>query len=110
MIGFVGLNRPSFESHFTPCVEVGWRLAFEYWGKGYATEAARKMLALGFHDFQLPEIVSFTAIQNIRSMRVMERLDMHHDPADNFYHPNLTKDHPLALHVLYRLGRAEYGS
>ncbi len=108
LMGFVGLNRPSFKSHFTPCVEVGWRLGYAYWGKGYATEAAKRMLALGFNDYQLPEIVSFTTTQNIRSIRVMERLGMQHNPADDFYHPRLPKDHPLVLHVLYRLSREEY--
>ena len=71
-IGFVGLSVPSFESHFTPCVEVGWRLAFEHWGRGYATEAARASLAFGFERLGLEEIVSLTVPANVRSRHVME--------------------------------------
>jgi len=105
-IGFVGLARPSFDAHFTPAVEVGWRLARNHWGRGYATEAARAALAYGFDELDLDEIVSFTSQLNEPSWRVMERLGMSHDPADDFEHPRLPEGHPLRLHVLYRLPRA----
>jgi RimJ/RimL family protein N-acetyltransferase len=101
-IGFVGLNVPGFEAHFTPAVEVGWRLAREHWGHGYATEGARAAVAFGFDELGLEEIVSFTTEGNARSRRVMERLGMTHDPADDFDHPALP-DWPLRRHVLYRL-------
>jgi ribosomal-protein-alanine N-acetyltransferase len=104
--GFVGLMRPRFEAHFTPCVEVGWRLAFAHWGKGYATEAARAALAFGFGTAGLDEIVSFTAAGNARSRAVMARLGMVHDPREDFDHPSLPADHPLRRHVLYRARRA----
>ena len=108
LIGFVGLNRPSFSSYFTPCVEVGWRLAFAHWGQGYATEAARKVIDLGFNTFSLLEIVSFTTPKNTRSIALMQRLGMTHNPAEQFHHPNLPINHPLSLHVLYRLEKANY--
>ena len=97
---------PRFEAHFTPCVEVGWRLAREHWARGYATEAASKALAHGFGPLGLDEIVSFTAVGNLRSRRVMEKLGMTHDPADDFEHPNLAAGHPLRRHVLYRIRRS----
>jgi len=99
-IGFVGLAVPSFEAHFTPCVEVGWRIAAEFWGQGYAIEAARATLMFGFGPVALKEIVSFTVPENARSRRVMERLGMTHDPADDFEHPTLLD---RRRHVLYRL-------
>ncbi|MEX2288063.1 MAG: GNAT family N-acetyltransferase [Planctomycetaceae bacterium] len=101
--GFVGLSVPRFESHFTPCVEVGWRLAPEYWGRGYATEAARAALEFGFGKLRLDEIVSFTVPENLRSRRVMERIGMSHNPDDDFDHPALPNGHRLRRHVLYRL-------
>jgi RimJ/RimL family protein N-acetyltransferase len=102
LIGFVGLNIPTFESHFTPCVEIGWRLAFEAWGKGYATEAAKEVMKAGFEHYGLTEIVSFTTEKNLRSRHVMEKLGMSYNPKDNFYHPKIPYDHPLSKHVLYR--------
>jgi len=102
-IGFVGLNVPRFEAHFTPCVEVGWRLAFEHWGNGYAIEAARAAARFAFEQLGLSEIVSFTVPENIRSRRVMERLGMAHNPADDFDHPILPPGDRLRRHVLYRL-------
>jgi RimJ/RimL family protein N-acetyltransferase len=105
-IGFVGLARPSFEAHFTPAVEVGWRLAREHWGHGYATEAGRAAVAFGFEELGLGEIVSFTSVLNEPSWRVMERLGMSHDPDDDFEHPRVPIGHPLRPHVLYRLARA----
>ena len=96
-IGFVGLAVPTFEAHFTPCVEIGWRIAAEHWGRGLATEGAREVLrhAAG-------EIVSFTTERNLRSRRVMEKIGMTHDPADDFDHPRLPEGHPQRRHVLYR--------
>lgn len=102
-IGFVGLSVPNFEAHFTPAVEVGWRLAAEHWGLGYATEAARAALAFGFGTLGLPRVVSFTNVANARSRRVMERLGMRRDPADDFDHPSIPEGHHLRRMVLYRL-------
>ena len=102
-VGFIGLCYPRFESHFTPCVEIGWRLAAEYWGRGYATEGAQVALAFGFETLGLAEIVSFTVPENLRSRRVMEKLGMKHDPCDDFDHPLLSPGHRLRRHVLYRL-------
>ncbi len=107
-IGFVGLAVPGFEAHFTPCLEVGWRLAFAHWGRGYATEAARRVLAHGFGPLGRAEIVSFKTRENRRSRAVMERLSMRHDPADDFLHPALPEGHPQRPHVLYRLDRAAF--
>jgi RimJ/RimL family protein N-acetyltransferase len=107
-IGFVGLAAPSFEAPFTPCVEVGWRLAAEAWGHGYATEAAREALRFGFSELGLEETVSFTVPANVRSRAVMERIGMTHDPADDFDHPSFPDGHRLRRHVLYRLGRARW--
>ena len=100
-IGFTGLNVPRWEAHFTPCVEVGWRLASAHWGRGYATEAARASVAFGFDELGLDEIVSFTTVANVRSRRVMEKLGMTHDPSDDFDHPTAVEW--LRPHVLYRL-------
>jgi RimJ/RimL family protein N-acetyltransferase len=107
-IGFAGLGVPRFSAHFTPCVEVGWRLAYAHWGHGYATEAARWALGYGFGTLALSEIVSFTSATNNRSRAVMERLGMHRDPADDFDHPALPERHPLRRHVLYRIGSGSY--
>jgi RimJ/RimL family protein N-acetyltransferase len=104
-IGFVGLSVPGFSAHFTPCVEIGWRLAHEHWRHGYATEAARAALDFGFGHSAIEEIVSFTAVANQRSRRVMEKIGMTHNPADDFDHPRLPEGHPLRRHVLYRIGR-----
>ena len=104
--GFTGLAVPRFEAHFAPCVEVGWRIAREHWGRGYAPEAARAALAHAFGVLGLDEIVSFTAVGNLRSRRVMEKLGMTHDPADDFEHPSLAPGHPLRRHVLYRIRRS----
>jgi RimJ/RimL family protein N-acetyltransferase len=104
--GFIGLSIPRFEAHFTPCVEIGWRLAAEYWNRGYATEGARASLEFGFSSLQLQEIVSMTAVGNLRSRRVMEKIGMAHSPIDNFDHPLVAEGHPRRRHVLYRLRRA----
>jgi RimJ/RimL family protein N-acetyltransferase len=106
-IGFIGLQVPSFEAHFTPCVEVGWRLAHDHWGLGYAPEGARACLAAAFGDLGLAEVVSMTTLDNERSQRVMQKLGMRRDEADDFDHPALPEGHPLRRHVLYRIARAE---
>jgi RimJ/RimL family protein N-acetyltransferase len=107
-IGFTGLSVPSFEAHFLPAVEIGWRLAKGAWGKGYATEAARAALAHAFGPAGLDEVVSFTATTNKPSQRVMERIGMTHDEADDFDHPKVDKGHRLERHVLYRITRARW--
>ena len=102
-IGFTGLSVPRFTAHFTPCVEIGWRLAPAYWGRGYATEAAKLALDHGFVPLELEEIVSFTAVTNERSRAVMERIGMRRDPSDDFDYPGIPEGHALRPHVLYRL-------
>jgi RimJ/RimL family protein N-acetyltransferase len=102
-IGFVGLHIPSTDLPFSPCVEIGWRLAYPYWGRGLASEAARGALAVGFEQLNLTEIVSFTAVINHRSQAVMKRIGM--IPAGTFEHPQIPPAHPLRLHYLYRLTR-----
>src|SRR6201981_4267352 len=107
-IGFIGLAVPTFEAAFTPCVEIGWRLAAEYWGAGLATEGAREIVRYAFEELGLPELVSLTAIGNERSRRVMAKLGMTHNAAENFEHPKLPAGHPLRRHVLYRLTREKW--
>jgi len=104
-IGFVGLAEPRFEAHFVPAVEVGWRLARGHWGNGYATEAGSAAVAFGFDELHLDELVSFTSAVNERSQRVMERLGMVRNPAEDFEHPGVPEG-PLRTHVLFRLPRA----
>lgn len=101
--GFIGLSVPHFQAHFTPCVEIGWRLAADYWGHGYATEGARATLEFGFGALKLSEIVSFTVPGNLRSRRVMERIGMTYNPADDFDHPRIGQPSGSAHHVLYRI-------
>lgn len=107
-IGFVGLNIPRFEAHFTPCVEVGWRLSADHWGKGYAPEAARASLEYGFRELGLNEIVAITVPHNLKSRRVMEKIGMRHEPEGDFLHPNLPEGHPLQQHVLYRVVKDDF--
>lgn len=107
-IGFVGLSIPEFTAHFTPCVEIGWRLSSQAWGKGYATEAARAVLKAGFEQFNLQEIVSFTVLVNKRSIRVMEKIGMKRDLNGDFDHPKVPHNNPLKAHVLYRITKADY--
>lgn len=102
-IGWIGLWSIGFDAHFTPAIEIGWRLLPEYWGQGYATEGAKAALLYGFETLKLKEIVSITVPANVRSRRVMERIGMHRDPKDDFDHPKLPEGHPLRKHVLYRL-------
>lgn len=107
-IGFIGLLEVGFDSHFTPAVEIGWRLDSKYWGKGYATEGALAALKYGFETLRLKEIVSFTSILNKRSIKVMERIGMKHCLDDDFKHPKLPKGHRLSKHVLYRIKSTDW--
>lgn len=109
-IGYVGLAHVPFEAHFTPAVEIGWRLMSNHWGKGYATEAARAALNFGFSELDLKEIVSFTVPANRRSWRVMEKIGMSRSDADDFDHPRLEEGHWLRRHVLYRISRERWFS
>jgi len=104
-IGFVGLVVQTFEAHFTPATEVGWRLARDAWGHGYAPEAARAALDFGFGELGLAEIVSITTAGNDKSRRVMTKIGMTYDPADDFEYPLLDEGHPLRPSVVYRLRR-----
>lgn len=104
-IGFLGLSVPAFQAHFTPCVEIGWRLAANQWGRGFATEGANAVLKHAFDELKLPQVVSFTVPANVASRRVMEKIGMTHNPADDFDHPNLPEGTPLRRHVLYRKQR-----
>ncbi|NEO83509.1 MAG: GNAT family N-acetyltransferase [Spirulina sp. SIO3F2] len=101
-IGFVGLNIPPVNLPIAPGIEIGWRLALGFWGQGYATEAARAALRVGFTQLELPKIISFTALENRRSQAVMERLEMVRDQ-DTFMHPHVPLGSPLREHCLYRL-------
>ena len=107
-MGFVGLMEVTFDAPFTPAIEIGWRLAAEQWGKGYATEAALAVLDFAFSELQLEEIVSLTAEVNERSIKVMEKVAMHRNPEDDFNHIKLPKGHVLERHVLYRLSKQQF--
>jgi len=107
-IGFVGLMHVGYEAHFTPAVEIGWRLHPDYWGYGYATEAARLALRDGFERLDLKEIVALTVPANHRSRGVMERIGMTRNEEDVFDHPRVPDGHPLKRHVLYRLSRSDW--
>ncbi len=104
-IGFVGLHIPTAVLPFNPCVEIGWRLAAAYWGKGYATEAAQAALKFAFDTLQLQEVVSFTSVLNTRSQAVMQRLGL--QLAGTFQHPSIAPENPLAPHVWYRISKSE---
>lgn len=106
-IGFVGLSIPKRVLPFSPCVEIGWRLARSYWGRGYATEGARAALRVGFERLGLAEIVSFTSVLNSRSQAVMERIGMRNTHED-FEHPGVPENHPLRPHCLYRITRTQW--
>ena len=106
-IGFTGLSVPRRVLPFSPCVEVGWRLAREHWGHGYATEAGQAALRVGFERLALAEVVSFTAVGNLRSRSVMERIGMR-DTHQDFEYPGIPEGHALRLHCLYRIRRAEW--
>jgi RimJ/RimL family protein N-acetyltransferase len=100
--GFAGLAIPTFEAPFMPCIEAGWRLRREYWGRGIAYRGALQVLAYGFGVLKLPEILSFTAAVNAPSRRLMERLGFVRDAASDFAHPSIPEGHELRHHVLYR--------
>jgi ribosomal-protein-alanine N-acetyltransferase len=106
--GAVGLLVVNFPAHFTPAVEVGWRLARACWGQGLATEAGRKALEFGFRELGLPEIVAHASVHNTRSLRVMSKLGMTHNPADDFDHPRVKESDPLRRQALYRLKRNDW--
>ena len=106
-IGLVGLHRPTYDLPFGPCVEIGWRLARAYWGKGYATEAARVCLEFAFDQLNLSEVYAFTSVPNMKSRAVMERLDMVNMLA-NFDHPMMPHDSPLREHVVYRIDKQQW--
>ena len=110
LAGFVGLQVPRFEAPFMPCVEIAWRLARAHHGLGIASEAARATLADGFERVDLDEIVSFTTPANEPSWRVMQRIGMHRDPAEDFDHPGLARESHMRRHVLYRILRDEWRS
>ena len=104
-IGSIGLNVPAYALPFSPCVEVGWKLAFDHWGKGYAQEGARAAISYGFESMGLSEIVAFTSSINLRSRKVMERIGMVRDLEGDFDHPHVPEHHRLRRHVLYRRAR-----
>lgn len=110
LIGCVGLGVPTFQAHFTPCVEILWRLRNASWGYGYATEGARACLRFAFENLALREVVAFTVTANTRSRAVMERLGMRRDAGGDFDHPRLPAGHPLRAHVLYRIRRPEWAA
>ncbi len=101
-IGFIGLRHVPFSAHFTPAVEIGWRLDYKYWNHGYATEGAEAAMKFGFENLSLNLIVSFTAVNNVRSRRVMEKIGMKWFPEENFEHPRLPQGHFLREQVLYK--------
>ncbi len=103
--GVIALQPIPFEAHFTPAHEIGWRLPVEAWGHGYASEGAAAAMRFAFEQLHLGEVVAITASINRRSRAVMERLEMTHDPRDDFDHPRLEFGHRLQRHVLYRAKR-----
>jgi len=107
VVGLVGLSRTDFDGAIVNGVEIAWRLAFEHWGYGYATEAARAAIEEGFSDFDLEEVIAVTSVDHSRSRAVMERLGMIHSPSDSFDHPRLPVGDPLRRHVVYRLPRPQ---
>lgn len=109
-IGFIGLGIPGFDAPFLPGVEVGWRLAHEHWGLGFAPEGAAAALQLAFHDLELAEVLSFTTVANTNSRRVMEKIGLVHDAADDFDHPSVPVGHRIRRHVLYRITADRYRS
>ena len=107
-MGFTGLSSPAVDLPFSPCVEIGWRFGRQWWGQGFASEAARGALQVGFERLGLAEIVAFTTWNNTRSSAVMERIGMHEDVAGAFDHPLVPEGHALRRHRLYRIGRAAW--
>lgn len=107
-IGFVGISHVEIDVPFKPAIEIAWRLDYEYWGQGYATEAASEVLRYAFTELGLKDIVAYTVFDNTRSIHVMEKLGMEHDPKGDFSYPKLPDDHPLSRHVLYRLKAKDF--
>ena len=107
-IGYTGLANPGWGGPRPGCVEIGWRLAAEHWGQGYATEAAWVALRFGFEVLRLDEILAWTVPSNRRSRRVMEKIGMRHDAAGDFDHPALPEGDRLRRHVLYFLRREAF--
>ncbi len=103
-IGFVGLHEPMYDLPVTPCVEIGWRLAREYWGHGYASEAAQASLDIAFNRLELPEVYAFTPVLNKKSRAVMGRLGMI-NTNNNFEHPMIPEKSSLREHVLYKIDK-----
>jgi RimJ/RimL family protein N-acetyltransferase len=108
LMGFIGLNYIDWKQHFTPAVEVAWRLGSQYWGKGYATEGAKASLDYGFKKYALKEIVSFTVPANVSSIHVMKKIGLKRDVNGDFAHPKFSAAHPLSRHILYRLTSDDY--
>ncbi len=108
LMGFIGLNVPKWTSHFTPCVEIGWRLGSDHWGKGYATEGAKAILDYGFKNGALNEIIALTVPDNLRSLRVMDKIGMDRDINGDFIHPMVPLGHMLSQHVLYRIRQENF--
>lgn len=107
-VGFVGLWTTPFRAHFTPAVELGWRLARDYWGQGYATEGATAAVRYGFDEAGLSEVVCYAQPKHQRSARVMQKVGMTHDPVDDFQHPRLPLGHPMREQMLWRIDRAQW--
>lgn len=103
MIGFVGLSYFTKPTHFSPCVEVGWRLDKDHWGLGFAPEAAKACLHYAFDILKVPEVIAMTAVPNLKSRKVMEKIGMTYNPSDDFDHPSVDDGHWLKRHVLYRI-------
>lgn len=105
-IGFTGFSIPRFESFFTPCVEIGWRLSFADWNQGFATEAAKACIDFGFSRLAFNVIHSFTSVLNVKSMHIMKKIGMHF--AGTFDHPLIADGNKLKPHVIYRLDKENY--
>ena len=104
-IGCAGLSVPQWNARFTPCIDIGWRLARSYWGMGYASEAAHRILDYSFHRLDIDELLCFASLKNVRSIAVMERLGMTRNTEDDFDHPMIDPDSDLSRHALYRMSR-----
>lgn len=105
-IGFIGLHQHLEHYDFAPCIEIGWRLAKQYWHNGYATEGAKAVLDYAFRELQLENVVSFTTVLNIPSEKVMQKIGL--SQVKTFAHPLVPPDHPLLMHVLYQIDRQSY--
>ena len=108
--GFAGISRPRLSPVFPDdTIEIGWRLAGRWWGKGIATEAARAWLRHGFENLHLPEIVSFAVHDNLRSVAVMERIGMRRERSRDFLHPRVPDVLPhLKYHVTCAISRRDW--